>query len=122
MKEVPKIEASSCFPFLAVTAGKLPTAGRPGWGLFWMQIRGSFSRDITFDPIEISRAARQTTGDDVTRHRCCFRDSGVGFRRDGDETIRRIAAHRPGRSKMKWHRDLMDGLAVQLHRLNSSAN
>src|SRR5206468_7192115 len=77
---------------------------------------------VSLNPIEKSRAARQAARDDVTNKSLAFHDRDIRFARNGDEIIGRVAAQRTGGSKMKWNRNLMHRLAIQLHWPNAPAH
>ena len=113
---------SFCFAVFAVAVEKLSATRRAWRRLFGVQIRRPALRRVAVKPIAIRGAARQTSGDDIATHRLGFHDRDVGFAGDRDEIVGGVAAQRPSGPKMKWDRDLMHGLAVQLHRSNSPAH
>src|SRR5437762_13871355 len=77
---------------------------------------------MSLNPIEKSRAARQSARDNVACKRFAFHDRDIRFARNCDEIIGSITAQGARSSKMKWNRNLMHPLAIQIHRPNAPAH
>src|SRR4029453_13780489 len=93
-----------------------------GRRLFGMQIwwLGGL-RGVAFDPSEKIWSARQTTRDYVAEKSLALHDRDIRLPGNGNEIIGGVAAQRARGSKMKWHRNLMHGFAVELHRSDAAA-
>ena len=109
-----RANSSSRFPVLSVTRGQLAAFRRAGRRLLWMNIRRAMLWRVFFEPFDIGRAARETSRHDVAKERLRFHDGHVRLAGNRHEIVGGVSAHRAGRSKMKWDRDLVGSFSIQL--------